>query len=162
MERTQLNPEQGVEHLESYRLQKERDQRKRELDAMPERTELQELERLLAEVGTWCETVLFSIPEAGPGIETIKSDIPELAVIAQVGSSFAVSIPANDESLGKFTRVYGNLPDPSPEDLSVLEKELGEKLSTWTNDRRLDKFVQLYDKLPDPAPEGAVDPGAVS
>lgn len=129
MEAKKLNQEEGVENLESYRGQKELDDRKRQLNALSEPSEVEKLERLFADAVTYCETVLFSLPESGPTIEQIKSDIPGLSIIAQVGKSYGVSIPANDESLGKFNRLYGNVPDPAPEDMSALQQEVQEKLS---------------------------------
>lgn len=129
MEPKKLNQEEGVENLESYRSQKELDDRKRQLDALREPSEVEKLQRLWAGAVTYCQTVLFSLPEAGPTIEQIKSDIAGLSIIAQVGKSYGVSIPANDESLGKFNRLYGNVPDPAPEDMSDLQQEVQEKLS---------------------------------
>lgn len=73
-------------------------------------------------------TALFSLPEAGPTIEQIKSDIPGLVIIAQVGKSYGALIPNNYESLGKFQQLYDNVPEAAPEDKSALEQEVRERL----------------------------------
>ncbi len=118
-----------IQELESYRRQKLLDDRKRQLDALPQPSDAEKLERLWADVGTHCQTFFFSLPDCGPTIEQIKSDIAGLCIIAQVGKSYCVSMPANDESLGKFNRLYGNVPDPAAEDMTTLEQDVNQKLS---------------------------------
>jgi len=122
MEPKKLNPAAGAEDLDSYRDQKALDARKSELDALPAPTECEMVERLFLDAVSCWQPVLFSLPDGGPTIEQIKSDIPELSVTAQIGKSYAVAMPANDESLGKFVQLYGNLPDPVAEDLPLLQQ----------------------------------------
>ncbi len=83
----------------------------------------------MLQAATWCETILFSLPEDSPSIEQIQSKFPELVVIAQVGISYAVSIPSSALISAMFDMVFAALPDPTPADLQELQRLVDEQLT---------------------------------
>ena len=67
---------------------------------------------------TICGIVLFSLPAGGPTIESLKTQYPNMVVIAQVGISYCVSLPVSEcEALLKSP----DLPDPTAEDSDELK-----------------------------------------
>ena len=67
---------------------------------------------------TVCGTILFSLPAGGPTIESLKTQYPNMVVIAQVGISYCVSLPVREcEALLQTS----DLPDPTAEDSVELK-----------------------------------------
>ena len=90
-------------------------------------SELAALEQLLCNAVTRCLTVLFGLEGTNLTIEQIQSAVPGLVIIAQVRSSYGVSVPVSDGTLGAFAQ-FGELPDPADADLDALTTAVREKL----------------------------------
>ena len=128
MDYKRLDPAEGLDGVECYQEQKKLDAAKRELDSKENPTDAERIQSLFLGAVSVCEHVLFTLPE-GVTIAAIQEQIPDLEVLAQVGTAYAVSIPATDASLGKFVKEYSHLPDPNAEELEALSKALKELFS---------------------------------
>ena len=79
--------------------------------------DLADLLDAMTDVVTVCGTILFSLPVGGPTIESLKSQYPNMVVVAQVGISYCVSLPISEcEAFLKAS----DLPDPTAEDNDEL------------------------------------------
>jgi hypothetical protein len=91
----------------------------------PTPEQLAQIKKLWEDAVVVCATIAFSLPADGPTIEQLQTEIPALSIIAHVGSSYAVSIPANHPGVEQCMK----FPDPLPEDLANLEQETNDKLN---------------------------------
>lgn len=79
--------------------------------------DLADLLDAMADVVTVCGTILFSLPAGGPTIESLKTQNPNMEVVAQVGISYCVSLPISE---CEAFLTASDLPDPTAEDSDEL------------------------------------------